>query len=104
LEEHDAEGLAVQRRRAEHVGAAQPARHLVVVEPPQPFDTLVVPPSLLEALGLGAVPADPQADVRWQHGEGLEENRESLAWLVATDEEDRRPRGGPRCRLGEALD
>src|SRR5207248_1535953 len=96
--------LAVQRRRAEDVGPAEPASDLTVVETAQPLDPWVVTPSLLQDLGFGPVATDPHPYVGRQQGEGLQKDRQPLPGLVATDEEDGGPGGGPRGGLREPLD
>ena len=61
LEQHDAERLAAERRRAEHVGAAQPGDLLVVADAPEPLDAGVAGVLGLEPAGVGAVAGDPAA-------------------------------------------
>ena len=93
----------MQRRGAEDVGAAQAARHLGVVDSPEPFHALV-PCGLLAQLGRGrAVARHPDAHVGRQLRHRVEQHGEALARLVPPDEEDRRPVRRPRGRLGKAL-
>src|SRR6516165_4475774 len=91
FEQHHAERLAVQRRRAEHVGPGEPGCDLVVTDHPEPVEAirLGVTPSL--HLGGGSVTRHPQDGGSLEHGEGVEQHAETLALLMATDEENRRP-------------
>ena len=63
LDQHDAERLAVQRRRAEHVGAPQAGELLGVADPPEPRDARVVGVLRPQPRGVGPVAGDPQRDV-----------------------------------------
>ena len=63
LEEDDAERFAVQRRRAEHVGAPHAGRHVVVAEPAEPLDAGVPAVPGAQRLGLRAGAPDPHHDV-----------------------------------------
>src|SRR5207237_1996749 len=101
FQEHHAERLTVEGRRAEHVGAAEPARLLVVVDRAEPLDAVVAARAGTEDVGLRAVAAHPESDLRGEARHRFEQHRQALAWFVATHEEDRRALRGPGCRLGE---
>ena len=93
LEQHDAERLAPQRRRAEHVGAPQPGGLLGVVS--RPSHSIRGSPAWrgAEPLGVGPVAADPQRGRRRAGGAARRAGLEALALLVAAEEEDRRAVG-----------
>ena len=104
LDQHDAERLPMQRRRAEHGGAAQPAELLRVVDPSEPGDPGVAGEASAEGCPVGTVAPDPQPGVGGQLGERLEEHGEPLALLVTAAEEDRRTGRLHRRRGGDGRD
>ncbi len=104
LEEDDAERLAVQRRRAEHVGAPHAGRHVVVAEPAEPLDAGVPAVPGAQRLGLRAGAPDPHHDVGREVAQRVEQHGQALALLVAAHEQDRGPARRGRGGLGEPLD
>ena len=98
LDQHDPEGLAVQRRGAEHRRPAEAGELLGVADPPEPGDPLVVAVLGAQARTVRSVAGDPQPRRRREGAERLEQHGQTLALLVAATEEDRR--AGRRCRRG----
>ena len=106
LEEHDPERLAVQRRRAEHVGPRMR----------RAFSSSVIRPShsMRGVAGRAAAQRPRSRDRRrrstdrtfgGRSAHGFEQHGQALARLVAPDEEDgRRPSRRPRRGLGERVD
>ena len=74
--------------RAQHVRSRQSRRHLLVGEPAQPLHPVrrQLPPAL--HLGARPVAGHPQDGGPLQPGEGVEQDGQALARLVATEEQD----------------
>ena len=81
---------AARRRRAFSSSLMRPSHSMRVSPATQ----------ALQRLGVGAVAGDPEADVRREVGHGLEQHRQALARLVATDEQDHGPSAARRASGG----
>ena len=104
LDQHHAEGLAVERRGAEHRGATEPSELLGVVDAAEPRDPVVFGVAGPQCRSVRPVAGDPQPGVARQSAERLHEHGEALAFLVAPAEEDRRPAGRDRPCAGDRCD
>ena len=73
--------------RAQHVGPGQPGRHLLVAQHAQPVHP--VRRGVAPALHLGGrtLAGHPQDGRPLQHGEGVEQDAQALALLVASEEQ-----------------
>ena len=102
LDQHDAERLAVQRRRAEHVGALQAGDLVRVGQPAEPHDARVVRRTRRAAARCRGRCCRSTAST--SSGElriAAQQHVEALALLVTAAEEDRRPcRPGAPARRG----
>ena len=90
FDQDDAERLPTERRGTEDVGCTESGELLVVGDATEPPDSAVVSRLRREAGGVGARARDPELRVDVESTEGLDEDAETLAFLVATAEEDRR--------------
>ncbi len=73
--------------RAEHIGPGQPGRHLRVAEHAQPVHPLRWRVASALHLGTRTVSGHPQDRRPVQRGEGVEEDLQTLARLVTTEEQ-----------------
>ena len=92
LDQHDPERLTVQRRRAEHIGAAQPGHLVGVGQPTEPLDSSVIGKLGMQSSGIGSGAAHPQSYLRTELAHCSKQNAQTFALLVATTEENGRTR------------
>ena len=82
------ERLAVQR--AQNTSAPHAAGHVGIRQAAQPVDAGVAAVARPQGVGLRAGAAHPHPHLGGQVGQGVEQDGEALALLVAADEQDRR--------------
>ena len=96
-----------QRRGTQDIGTAQSRRQLVVVHPPRP-GTRSSPRIRAPQRRRSPAPPPPPTRSARRSGpdrrEGVEQNTEALALLVAADEQHGRPVGGPGLGRGEPFE